>query len=155
MIIANLQKLSRDELVVLALKQGLPKPHHKTGAESIIKLIMDTVTHPPKPMSGEVAEPPVKKEAVFATQEQIEALIAPIKVNVPKFETIYDDENRCVTFRYNGAEDCMSMSVAPRWMFEKAKLISRGRLALRGHNERDFDPINAGGRNAYTNVVLA
>lgn len=154
MIADNLAKMSRDELVVLALKQGLPKPHHKTNAESIIKLIMDSVTHPARPIAQEDAPKP-KREAVFATKEQIETLISPLKQKNPNLETIYDDEANCVTFRYNGAEDCMSMSVMPRWMFEKAKMVSRGRLALKGHVATDFDRGNANGKNAYTNVVLA
>lgn len=154
MIADNLQKLSRDELVVLALKQGLPKPHHKTSPESIIKIIMDTVTHPAKP-AKDGGPPVIRKEAVFATKEQIEQMVAAIKERNPKFETIYDDEARCVTFRCNGAEDCMSMSVSPRWMLSKAQVVSRGRLVLKGHTATNFDMGNATGKNAYTNVVLA
>lgn len=148
----NLKDMSRDELVVLAMKQGLPKPHHKTSAENIIKLIVDTFEHPAtKSIDAQVE----KKSAVFASKEQIELLVSPLKQKNPKFETIYDDEAKCVTFRYNGAEDCMSMSVSPRWMYEKAKLINRGRLALKGHTTTNFDHGNATGHNAYTNVVLA
>lgn len=153
MNLSNLKDLSREELVVLAMKQGLPKPHHKTSAENIIKLITDNFEHPTQKGSSETE--PEKKEVIFASKEDVETLVAPLKERNPKFETIYDDVARCVTFRYNGAEDCMSLSVAPRWMYEKAKIVNRGRLALKGHSSTNFDYGNATGKNAYTNVVLA
>ncbi len=152
MMIEKLEAMTRDQLVELAMQQGLPKPHHKTKPESIIKVIMDSVTHPATPKQAEAV---VKKEAVFMTKQEIETMIAPIKARVPNFQTIYDNENRCVTFRFNGAEDCMSMSVAPRWMYEKARMVSRGRLALKGHSSEHFERGTSTGISAYTNVVLA
>lgn len=159
----NLKKLSRDELVVLAMKQGLPKPHHKTKPESIIKVIMDSVEHPAIPKREELKLAP-KPDPVFATKEEVEAAIADIKARVPEFQSIYDDESRCVTFRCKGAEDCISLSVPikanPKFpmglcIYNKAKMVSRGRLAPRAHSYEHFDRGVAGGTNAYTNLVLA
>ncbi len=152
MIADNLKNLSRAELVTLAMQHGLPKPHHKTSEESIIKLIMDKVAHPP--VAKEV-EKPEKKEPVFATREQVEKMLEPIIAKAPNFQAIFVDDDKNVIFRCNGAEDSMSMSVSPRWMAEKARIVSRGRLALRGHSATAFDPGNAMGNSAYTNVVLA
>ena len=164
MIADNLAKMSREELVVLAMKQGLPKPHHKTKPASIIKLILDSVTHPMKQANEAQEKPAEEKEIVFATREQVEEVIAEIKAQLPTFQSIYDDVARCVTFRYNGAEDCMSLSLrllpsranpGGLSILTRAKAISRGRFALRGRDAGDFDRINATGKNAYTNVVLA
>jgi hypothetical protein len=152
MIADKLKAMSRDELVTLAMQHGIPKPHHKTSEDSIIKLIMDKVTYPTQPKEEAKTD---KKEPVFATHEQVEKLIAPIVAKAPNFQVTFDDESRSVIFRCNGAEDSMSLSVAPRWMAEKARIVSRGRLALRGHSATAFDPGNAGGNSAYTNVVLA
>ncbi len=163
-MIDNLQKMSRDELVVLAMKQGLPKPHHKAKPESIIKIIMDSIAHPAKELNDNKSVQAPKAAPLFASKEEVEEAIADIKARVPEFQSIYDDEAHCVTFRCRGAEDCISLSVPVRprpqypmgmCIYNKAKMVSRGKLALRGHSERDFDHMNAGGKNAYTNVVLA
>ena len=106
------------------------------------------------------------KEVVFSTKEQVEEAIADIKARCPGFESIYEDESRCVTFRYKGAEDCVNLSVPLKPSPEKplgvgniyarAKLVSKGRIALMGHDVREFGNLpGAGGKNAYTNNVLA
>lgn len=163
MLLNNLDKLSRDELVVLAMKQGLPKPHHKTKSENIIKIIMDSVVNPVKPIHDKVSVP-VPTPITFSTPEQVEEAIADIKAKTPALQSIYDNEAKCVTFRCNGAEDCVSLSVRlkarPEYpmgtsIYNKAKSVSRGRFALRGHDLQTFDNINASGKNAYTNAVLA
>lgn len=163
MIIDKLQKMSREELVDLAITQGLPKPHHKSKPESIIKMIMDAVTHPAKPAKEAQAEV-VKQPLVYSTPEEVEAAIADIKAKVPGLQSIYDNDAKCVTFRYNGAEDCVNLSVRlkarPEYpmgtsIYNKAKSVARGRFALRGHDLQNFDNLNVNGRNAYTNAVLA
>lgn len=150
----NMKKMSREELVKFADTQGV-QVHWKAKPETIIKQVMDKVSTPPKPVVKEEAKSTAPKEAVFNTRDQVEAALAHIKEKQPAFETIYSDEDKVVTFRCKGAENCMNMSVPLQWMVKQAQLVSRGRLVPMGLNEH-FESLNsASGKNAYTNTVLA
>lgn len=144
----NLKKLSREELVDLAITQGLPKPHHKAKLETIIKNILDVAEHPPKPEIKADKEKPVP---VFLTEEEVERLVAPLKAKVPEFKTDYDHESRCVTFSCKGAENCMNLSTAATTMMRYAGYVSAGKRAPRA---LAVDR-TATGNNAYTNAILA
>lgn len=153
MMIEKLQAMTREELVALAVTQGV-QVHHKAKPETIIKQIVDKIS---QPLQQDVTDPrlaPVR-EAVWLTREQVEQGIAPIKARVPEFETIFQDDDTTVTFKCKGAEDSMSLTVPYRWMMQKAQIVSRGRLSPMGLNPH-FDSMNsATGKNAYTNTVLA
>lgn len=160
MNVNNLSDLSRDQLLELAGKQGL-SVHHKAKPETIIKQIVDHMLTPQQP---QVNQPPLehydprlapKKEPVFNTPEQVEEAIAHIKAAQPKFEALYNREERTVLFRCLGAEECHNLSVPLRVLVQKASMIKRGRIAPIGHRPTDFEPGNSGGLSAYTNVVLA
>lgn len=151
----KLKSMSRDELVHLADSQGV-QVHWNAKPETIIKQIIDKVSHPPKPKTEIVDTRLIAaKEAVFNTEAEIEAALAIIKSKVPQFETIYDKDDRCVTFRCKGAEECHNMSVPLHWLVKRAQLVSRGRLVPLGLNQH-FESLNsATGKNAYTNIVLS
>lgn len=149
----NLKSMSRDELVILACKQGLPKPHHKSSVDTIIKNILDSV-QPKQEQPEQVAETPV---VTYRTQEEIEKAVAHIKAARPNFRTEYTDhtvkfvcgEGRRV------AEETVNLSVPLRVMLMIAEQIKYGPRALRAYNNVGFESGNAQGINAYTNVVLA
>lgn len=156
MLIDNLKKMSRDELMAFAASQGI-QHHHKAGAEKILQAIVEQLNQPPKPKVEDVVDPRnvATKEPVWNSKEQIDAMLTPILAKQPAFEVHYDDTDRTVTFRCKGVEDCLSMSVPLHWMKAKAQVVARGRIALMGLNQH-FDQMNsATGKNAYTNTVLA
>lgn len=155
----NLKKLSREQLVEVAGKQGIPV-HHKAKPETIIKQILDHTLVPQKPQvaaEAEYIDPRLKsvKEPIYNTKEQVEAMLSKIRATKPEFESHYDDEARSVTFRYKGAEDCHNLSVPLHWLKVKADIVARGRIAPMGHDTREWGSIHAQGPNAYTNTILA
>jgi hypothetical protein len=151
----NLKSMSREQLVQLAITQGL-SPHHKAKPETIIQQIIDKAFVPQAPQT-EAVDPRLTKTphvAVFNTPEEVEAMVADIKARQPKFTTQYNDEERTVKFSCNGAEQTHNLSVPLRWLKVKATEVSRGRAALMGLNDQ-FDKLPVSGNNGYTNTVLA
>lgn len=149
----NLKSMSREELVSLAIKQGL-SPHHKAKPETIIKQIIDKVSTP-QATPAEYVDPRLmqKKEPKFNTEEDVERAVADIKAKVRDFVTEYNHEERTVTFKCRGREECHNLSVPLHWLKKCASLASQGKISPMGRPE--FDSMNASGKNAYTNAVLA
>lgn len=163
--INNLKDLTPDQLRETAGKLGL-QVHWKAKPETIIKQIADKAFAPTMPKAAEDAEfvgmPLPNKPAVYTTQDELEKSLAKVKEAVPAFETIYSEpddtgENRVVTYRCKGAEECLNLSTPLRILLNKANHIKRGRVAPIGHESSQFDsqwnPVS--GKNAYTNSVLA
>lgn len=153
-LLENLKAMNRDELVKFADTQGV-RVHHKAKPETIIKQIIDAVSHPIPPAQESVdARLMAQKEPVFNTPALLEQAISHITTKYPDFKIVYSEENKVVTFSYKGSEECHNMSVPLSWLKDRARLVSRGRIAPLGRPE--FDSLNSAiGRNAYTNTVLA
>lgn len=154
----GLRALSPEALVQAARDQGVYWHPNKKEA-TIIKearenpdKIIDMIKEAIMPKNEAPKEIPEAKMETWLTEQDVEDMVAAIKARQPKFETIYDHEARCVTFRCLGAEDCHSLSTSKRWLKLKADLVSRGRLSLR--SLQDFDKINNSPHNAYTGTVI-
>jgi hypothetical protein len=148
----NLKKMSPEQLREIAGKQGL-KVHHKAKPETVIKQIMEAALTPQQaPVMHHVAEESIAP-VDHNTPEEVEAAIAHIKARQPAFESKYDLRENTWHFACNGALECGNLDIPLRVIVTKANTISRGRLAPRGLTH-EFDSINAGGKNAYTNTVL-
>lgn len=149
----HLKTMDASQLREIAGKQGL-HVHHKAKNETVIKQIMESALLPksPTPEMQHMAAQPAKP-VYNHTEEDIEALIAPIKARIPQFEAIYPNDGTWI-FRCKGAEESGNMSIPPRVIKMKAENVSRGRLILMGLNEH-FDKTTASGNNAYTNSVLS
>lgn len=156
----NLMTKDIQELVCLAMQQGLPKPHHKAKKETIAKMIVEAIDvtlqsktqHPDQ--DATVIEPQQMAGPVFMTREECENMLAPIKHERPEFEAIYSCDDTVVTFRCRGAEECHNLSTSPRWLKQRADIVKRGRLVPIGLDNRDFGGDIATGKNSYTNVIL-
>ena len=165
----NLKTMSREQLLEVAGKQGV-RVHHKAKPETIIKQIMDAVLVPQRPLSQtpEPSSPLVdpnecpriaklREQAErdkLNTPEMIEAALASIKAAQPKFESSYNREENTWTFKCLGAEESGNIFMPMRIILMKAGNVRRGKLALMGLNS-EFDNTSAGGKNAYTNTVIA
>lgn len=154
-MIDNLRSMSREELVKLAVSQGVQRIHHKAKPETIIKQILESVQAKPVVEEKHKAQEP--KIAVFHSKEDFEKILQPLKARAPALEWTFDDgedeTDKTITLRCKGAEDCFNMSVGLRWFKVRANIVAQGRGVLRGHDS--FEKGNAVGKNAYTNVVLA
>ena len=151
-----LSKLPREELIDIARKQGL-NPHHATKDSTIVKMIVESIGNNNATVhnAAEYIDPRLQsKEAVYNTIDAVEGAIASIKVRSKDFIVVYDEEDKCVTFKCRGAEECHNMSVPLHWLSRRAALVARGRLALTSVNHLGFDNMPVGGNNAYTNTVL-
>lgn len=161
----NLKKMTPEQLAEVAGKCGV-KFHPRAKAATIIKKIAENkdeiirqimestlTSHKPK---VELSDPRLatKKEPVFSTEEQVEQAIAHVKAKQPKFQTVYNHDEKTVTFQCLGAEECHNLSVPLRFLVKKAEIVARGRIALMGLNDH-FDKTAATGLSAYTNTVLA
>lgn len=156
----NLKTMSREQLLEVAGKQGL-QVHWKAKPETIIKQIMEKAFEPQKPVSVQqddpYADPRLKAErpVVYLTQDEVEAAIAPIKARRPDFVATYNLDEHTVKFSCRGAEETINMSAKPLTIRRHAEYIARGAARPMGHDRNNFDTINAQGKNAYTNTVLA
>lgn len=147
------------ELQVLAMQHGLPKPHHRAKKETIVKMIVEAATTKPAAQEQNKAAPVVpadeKKDGPqYMSRESVEAMLEPIRRNKPDFQAIYSNDDTVVTFRYKGSEECHNLTTSPRWLKQRAEIVSRGRLALMGYETSQFEQGTATGKNSYTNVVL-
>ena len=153
----KLRELPRDELVKLAATQGV-QVHWKAKEDTIIKAIVDKVTAQPPAVTPEemkhVAQKPVA--AVHNnTPADVEIAIADIKAKKPEFQSIYDKVDNTWYFKYKGAEECGNLAIPLRIIVDKARMVSRGRIAPLGMNHHFNDSGNAQGNSAYTNTILA
>lgn len=162
----HLKAMSAEQLVVLAAQSGV-KFHPRAKTETIVKQARENPDAFIKRILEAVQTPAVKptefvdprlaasKAPVFNTEAEVEAALAAIKQRVPEFRTIYDANDRTVTFNCKGAEECHNLSVPLHWLVKRAQLIMRGRLVPMGLNEH-FESLNSStGKNSYTNTVLA
>lgn len=115
----------RDELVQLAISQGLPKPHHKAKPETIAELIINHVTQPPK--SPEMLHPAEKPQAAPAKIHTPDEVREACKAyfDKPGFEAIFNEDDTW-HFKCRGAEDSGHMSCALRVIKMKAETVSHG-----------------------------
>lgn len=149
----NLKTLTRSELAEIARQSGV-RVHHKAKEDTIIKQIVDKVMLPPKQEMKHVAEK-ASDIVHHNTEEDVEEAIKSLKEKVPDFVSVYNKEENTVHFKCRGVEECLNLSIPLRVIKSKAAIVSRGRLMLRGHRPESFESGNAGGKSAYTNVVLA
>lgn len=157
---AKLKSMGKDEL--LALAKQVNAPHHfnnapETLVESIINKVMENINEQAKQKPA--SDTKAVKEAVFLTEDAVEAAIAKVKKQTGAFSSSYDDEAKCVTFRYNDGRykhaETISLSSTLSRIIRKAQEVARGPIVLRTHNQEDWGSLGqSNGKNAYTNVVL-
>lgn len=153
----KLDTMEHDALKQLAVECGV-KIHHKSGKEKVIEAIKNHVTQPPVQELKHQAEKP--KEPVYVhTPEDVEKLVAHVKAKNPRFRTAYDDATWTFSWVNDSgkamAEESGNLAIPPRVIKNIAEKISRGPALLRAHSTTNFEPGNAAGKSAYTNVVLA
>lgn len=156
----RLKTMSQKELVELARQLNAPH-HHANKAETLIENIINKVmeqslTHPDQ-KTEEVRK---VKEAVFITEDQLEAAFAPIKARTGAFSTNYDHEAMCVTMIYNDGRyrhrETMSLSCSMTKFMRKANEIAKGPLVVRAMKAEEWGNLGGNkGDNDYTNKVLA
>jgi len=123
---------SREELVVIAATLNI-KPHHKALPETIINQIMqqpvafvaDAMKHP-----AERAAPPPAK--INTPDEVRDAIKNSVKDG---FEARFLDDDQTWHFRCKGAEDSGHMSTPLRTIVQKAQIVSRGKVSLKGFKD--------------------
>ena len=153
----RLKDLSQKELIQVAKETNTPH-HHKNAKEKLIENITNKV------FESTLKKPEIKteskeiKDSIFLTEDELEAVFAPIKAQRPAFSTVYDHESNCVTLRYNDGRykhsETMNLSCPLTKFKRKAQEIVKGPLLMPTHNERDFERLGANGKNAYTTAVL-
>lgn len=121
----------RDELVHLAITQGLPKPHHNAKPQTIAEAIINHVTTPVRPPAEmkHVAEKPQPAPLRINKPDEVREAC---KVFFEKegFEVKFREDDTW-HFRYKGAEDSGHMSVPLRVMKLKAMTVAQGAHRLR------------------------
>lgn len=153
----HLKTMEVTQLKEIAGKQGLAV-HHRAGKDKIIKQIMEAALLPQvnnkEQFKTEDMRPkalkPKEPEYNYTQEDVLEACKE--YVAKPGFEAVFPGDDT-VIFRCKGAEDSLNMKQPMKRIVSRASIVSRGRMALMGLQE--FDSINAGGKNAYTNTVLA
>ncbi len=152
----RLKTMNKEELITLAKQTNTPYHHNNSNEklmENIINKVMESTTNTPK-----APEQTEKKETVFLSEEELEAVFAPIKERYKAFSTVYDHEAKCVTMRYNDGRykhaETMSLSCPITKFTRKATEIAKGPLRLPTHRADDFERLGASGKNEYTQVVL-
>lgn len=166
---ASLKKMDTKDLLNFAALQGV-KTHWKAKPETIIKQIIDKVAQPvtynqpqanTQILSKEELEKmrierEIIKRTVHNTKEQVEEFMLKKQHTQPALAWDFNDEEHTVHVRCKGAEVCFNMDMPLTRMSREMDLhVMRGRLAPRAHSKEHFDPGAAGGKNAYTNTVLA
>lgn len=152
----RLKVMSREELVQLAKETNTPH-HHNNTKEKLIEGITNKVFEKPKQTEKKVELE--SQETIFLTEEELEAVFAPIKASRPAFSTVYDHESNCVTMRYNDGRyrhaETMNLSCPMTKFKRKAAEIAKGPLLMPTHRTEDWERLGASsGKNAYTAVVL-
>lgn len=166
----NLKQLSREQLVQVARESGV-KFHHKLGSDKLIRAIIDHVMlpdtkkrpdHTQRTEDEETHPARRPKEATHEnTPEQVEAEIAKIKEAKPRLRSSYNAEEKTWKFQWVNdagrvmAEESGTLCQPIHRIRNRATYIARGPLVMRTHAASSFDPGNAGGNSAYTNVVMA
>lgn len=126
---------SREELVAIASTLNI-KTHHKALPETIIKQIMqqpvsyiDAATDPMKhPAERPIAAP------ILNTPDQVREAIKRF-AEKDGFEFRFLDNDTTWQFKCRGAEDSGHMSTALRLIAQRAEIVSRGRVALKGFKD--------------------
>ena len=165
----NLKKLPREQLVQVARESGV-KFHHKLGSDKLITAIIDHVMLPdtkkrpdPTQRTDEETHPAMRPKEVTHdySPEEVEAEIASLKASKPRLRSSYNREERTWKFEWvsdsgkSMAQESGTLCQPLHRIKNRAATIARGPLLLRSHSATSFDPGNAGGNSAYTNVVLA
>lgn len=163
-LLENLKAMDLEQLRAFADTQGV-QVHWKAKPETIIKQIIDKVANPvktdaPKVREEEITQLTAKRlkdaeESAANTPDMIEDAIASIKAKLPEFKSEYNCDENTWTFSYKGATDCGNIAIPMRRILRQAQIVSRGRIAPVGHDPREWGGDIAGGKNAYTNTVLA
>lgn len=148
----NLKTMSREDLVILAAKTGVPV-HHKAKPETIAKAITEAALVQQKPHNTPV-EVKADKPKHDNTPDDVEAAIKAIKDKRPDFVSKYNVEENTWHFSYKGAEEAGNLAIPLRLIKQKADNVSLGRRALMGHQD-GFERMTSIGKNAYTNIVLS
>lgn len=157
----RLKNMSQKELIDLAQQTNAPH-HHKNSKETLIdniinKVMESTLNTPEKEKTQKAADVKIK-EPVFLSEQELEATLAPTKERQKAFSTSYDHEARCVVLIYNDGRykhsETMSLSCPLSKFKRKAAEIAKGPLLLPTHRPQDWGRLGAGGKNAYTEVVL-
>ncbi len=151
----RLKDMTQKELVQLAKETNTPH-HHMNAKAKLIESITNKVFE--KPKQTEV-KPVEKKNSIFLTEDELEAVFAPIKAQRAAFTTVYDHEANCVTMRYNDGRykhaETMSLSCPLTKFKRKAQEIAKGPLLMPTHRTEDWERLgSSSGKNAYTAVVL-
>lgn len=155
----NLKTMTQDQLVELHVRQLGRRPHHKAKPDTIIKAIVESAllpqVQPQETFKGEDMRPKALKgkepEYVYTEADVREACK---EAFAREGFTAEFPGDGTVIFRCRGAEDSLNLCQPMRNIKGRAGMVSRGRIALMGLNQH-FDATNAGGKNAYTNTVLA
>lgn len=117
----------RDELVHLAITQGLPKPHPRAKPQTIAQQIIDHVTTPARAQPEHMKHPAEKAQPAplkINTEAEVREVCAPY-FNKEGFQAIFRDDDTW-HFRYKGAEDSGHMSVPLRVLKMKAMSVAQG-----------------------------
>lgn len=154
MLIDNLRKMSRDELVQFADSQGV-KAHWKANPETIIVNIMSKLGTPTMAKSKADESPEEKiarlkqERTVHNSVEDVEALLEKKKAKQPALEWRFDGD--VLTVRCKGAENCMNINQSLKIIERAIDLhVMRGALRPRALDNRDWSPIST----SYSNTVL-
>lgn len=152
--IDNLKNLTRDQLVDVAMKQGLPKPHHKAKPETIIKSIVDSMT-PQKPIAQDAKPEAKKADEVRNTRETIEPLLERLKSERQNLAWEFDELDETVTVRHAHAAVSFNWHIPLRVIERHVRLHVFNPTRPLGLNNHFDEMPSASGKNAYTNTVLA
>lgn len=161
--LAKLKSLPREELVEIARQSGV-RVHWKAKPETIVEQIITKVMQPVPQIKQDDAGPAAlqpKAEEYSNTPAQVEEAIAKVKARQPRLRSIYNEEDSTFHFQWvsdNGrvmCEECGTLKQKLRVIVNIANKVAMGPIMLRGHSATSFDPGNATGLSAYTNVVMA
>ena len=123
-----LKNKSVEELRTLAVQCGL-EPHHRMKAETLVKMIIDHATNPPKPEELKHPAEKVKLPTVIHTEEEVRELVKQYAEKEGYQVTFPGDDT--VIFKYKGAEDSCHLSSTPRNIKMRAETVSHGERKIR------------------------
>lgn len=151
--IDNLKKMTREQLVELALKQGLPKPHHKANEATIIKSIVDSMT--PQTPQNKATEQHKQPNEVRNTAETILMLLDRLRAERPSITWELDEYEETLTVKNAHAAVSFNWHIPLRVMERHIRLHVFNPTRPLGLNHHFDEMPSASGKNAYTNTVLA
>jgi hypothetical protein len=155
----RLKSMTKEELIGIAQQVNAPH-HHMNKPETLVEAIINKVMEQSlaKPTQTETVKS--KAEAVFLTEDALEAALAPLKAKYAALSTVYDHGARCVTLRYNDGRfkhsETMSLSCSLPKFLRKAHEIGKGPLVLRGLKQDEWGRLGGNqGKNIYADTVIA